>query len=271
MTRLPDAGPVDAELDAPGFAESFVGHVPFGFVLSDDGLDMTGDAGVTDMLRPERSVPLGPPRVSVLATIADCMAGIPACLVTAPSLAVTLDIAVKMVEDRCGDLLDVAGEIVKRGRSTVAGEVRFTDAQSKDLVAISYVTFMASARPQDMAPPLLRGMRTTGSMPIAFPEFVGVRHVSAGVAEVDLVPFVMQASGSLQGGIVALIGEIAAESLARSTVIDLDVRYLSAVRVGPGRATALFLGADLVRVEVRDTGSDNRLAALIFARMAPTG
>ena len=56
-----------------------------------------------------------------------------------------------------------------------------------------------------------------------------------------------------------------------SAVLDLDVRYLSAVRFGPGRATATALGGDLVRVEVRDAGSDDRLAALIFARVASTG
>ena len=81
----------------------------------------------------------------------------------------------------------------------------------------------------------------------------------------------MQASQSLQGGIVALIGEVAAESLTGSQVVDLDIRYLSAVRVGPGRATATVLRADLVPVEVRDVGSENRLAALIFARMLPAG
>jgi acyl-coenzyme A thioesterase PaaI-like protein len=271
MTRLHDAGPADVGLggsDEPEYRRSFVGQIPFGFTLSEDGLEMVGDAGVTAMLRSTHS---GPPRASLLATIADCMAGIPACIVTTPSLAVTLDIAVRMVADHCGDLLDMTGEIVKRGRSTVAGEVRFSDARTSDLVAMSYVTFMASPRPQDLAPPLLRGMRTTGSMPVTFPEFVGTRMLSAGVAEVDLTPFVMQASGSLQGGIVALIGEMAAESLTGSPVLDLDVRYLSAVRVGPGRATATLLGTDLVRVEVRDVGGDDRLAALIFARMAPVG
>jgi acyl-coenzyme A thioesterase PaaI-like protein len=271
MTRLHDAGPTDGELGGPVEPESpqsFVSAIPFRFDLSDDGLEMVGEAGVTDALR---SVPTGPPRASVLATIADCIAGIPACLVTAPSLAVTLDIAVRMVAEHAGDHLDVVGEVVKRGRSTVAAEVRFTEAQTHDLVAISYVTFMASPRPQDLAPPLARGMQTTGSMPIAFPEFVGTRTLSTGVVEVDLTPFVMQASGSLQGGVVALIGEVAAESLTRSQVLDLDIRYLSAVRVGPGRATATMLRADLVRVEVRDIGSDNRLAALIFARMVPAG
>ena len=146
---------------------------------------MVGGAAVTDALR---SVRTGPPRPSVLATIADCIAGIPACLVTAPSLAVTLDIAVRMVAEHAGDRLDVAGEVVKRGRSVVAAEVRFTDAQTRGLVATSYVSFMASPRPQDLAPPLARGMRTTGSMPVPFPEFVGTRMLSAGVVEVDLDP-----------------------------------------------------------------------------------
>ncbi len=37
--------------------------------------------------------------------------------------------------------------------------------------------------------------------------------------------------------------------------------------MGPGRATATLVGEDLVRVEVRDGGNDNRLAALILIRV----
>jgi len=244
----------------------FVNDIGFGFLVADDDIGMVGDATITDALRSTGS-PL--PRPSVLATIADCMAGIPACLATAPRLAVTLDIVVRNVSARCGDRLSVAGEIVKRGRSTVASEVRFSDAETDDLVAVSYVTLMASPRPQDQAPPLLRGMRTAGSMPIPFPDYVGLRTVAPGVVEVDLVHFVMQASRTLQGGVVGLLGEVAAESLTGAPVLDLDVRYLNAVRVGPGRTTATRLGRDLVRVEVRDAGNDDRLASLVFVRVAP--
>jgi acyl-coenzyme A thioesterase PaaI-like protein len=269
MTQLHDAPkavavPEGAKGAAP--PQMFVNDIPFGFDLAEDGISMVGDATITDALRSAGS---GLPRASVLATIADCMAGVPACLSTAPRLAVTVDIVVRNVAQRCGDRLDVAGEIVKQGRSTVAGEVRFSDAETKELVALSHVTFMASPRPQDQAPPMLRGMRTTGSMPIPFPNYIGLRIIEPGVAEVDLVHFVMQASQSLQGGAVGLLGEVAAESLTSSPILDLDVRYLSAVRVGPGRATATRLGRDLVRVEVRDVGNDDRLASLIFVRVAP--
>jgi acyl-coenzyme A thioesterase PaaI-like protein len=269
MTQLEDAATADA---GPGGSEEatpppmFVNDIPFGFDLAEDGVSLIGDATITDALRSTGS---GLPRTSVLATIADCMAGVPACLSTAPRLAVTLDIVVRNVAGRCGDRLEVAGEIVKRGRSTVAGEVRFSDRETKELVALSYVTFMASPRPQDQAPVMLRGMRTMGTMPLPFPDYIGLRLLEPGVAEVDLVHFVMQASQSLQGGAVALLGEVAAESLASSPILDLDVRYLSAIRVGPGRATATRAGRDLVRVEVRDVGSNNRLAALIFVRVAP--
>lgn len=269
MTQLRDAEAADAVPDELGEAAPppmFVNDIPFGFDLAADGIGIVGDATITDALRSAGS---GLPRASVLATIADCMAGIPACLATAPRLAVTLDIVVRNVAERCGDRLEVAGEIVKQGRSTVAGEVRFSDARTNDLVALSYVTFMASPRPQDQAPPLLRGMRTTGSMASPFPDYVGIRIVEPGVVEVDLVHFVMQASRTLQGGVVALLGEVAAESLTSSPVLDLDVRYLSAVRVGPGRATATRLGNDLVRVEVRDSGSADRLASVILVRVAP--
>ncbi|MGO8861618.1 MAG: PaaI family thioesterase [Acidimicrobiales bacterium] len=269
MTQLDEARTVDAAPSGPVERKPqryFIGDIPFGFEVSEDGMEMVGDATLSGALR---SSGCGLPRPSVLATIADCVAGIPACWVTAPSLAVTLDIAVWMAAGRCGDDLSITGTIVKRGLSTVAGEIRFSDATTTELVAISYLTFMPSPRPQDQAPPVANSMRTEGSMPVPFPEHVGVRVVSTGVAEVDLVRFTTQAAGTLQGGIVALVAEVAAESLSGTPVLDLDVRYLNAVRVGPGRATATLLGRDLVRVEVHDGGSDDRLAALVMARMAP--
>lgn len=269
MTRLdeahPDPEPVPAPLARQG-RTMFVNDLAFGFDISEDGMTMTGDATITDALRSTGSEL---PRPSVLATIADCVAGIPACLATTPQLAVTLDIAVHIVSDRCDDRLELSGEIVKMGRSTVAAEVRFSNAATHQLVAHSYVTFMASPRPQDTAPPLIRGMRTTGFMPIPFPDYIGMQVVEPGVTEIEHGPFLQQASGTLQGGAVALLGELAAETLAQHPVLDLDIRYLSAVRQGPGRATAVSLGGGVVRSEVRDAGMDNRLAALVTARVAP--
>jgi acyl-coenzyme A thioesterase PaaI-like protein len=249
-------------------AGMFVADLDFRCELSTDRGAMVGEATLSDALRFPGSARVRP---SVLATIADCVAGRPACLVTAPALALTLDIVVRTVGAPRGDKLDMAVTVLKPGRRTVAAEVAFTDPTDRALVAHSYLTFMASPRPQDAAPPLSGEMRCSGAMPTPFPDHVGVRSSSPGVTEIDLVPFVTQGSGTLQGGIVALLGEVAAESLTGRPVVDLDTRYLNAVRMGPGRATARTIGPDLVEVQVADAGLDGRAAASITARVAPRG
>jgi len=265
-TRSPEptlrSGP-EPSPSAPG-SRSFIHALAFTSDHSPDGQTMTGRLSVVDAVRFPGTSWLRP---SVLTTVADCLAGMPACLVTAPRLAVTLDIIVRSVAAPSGTHVDIVGEIVKRGRSVVAAEVTFLDGATGSLVAMAYLTFMASPRPQDGTPPVLSGMRATGSLPLPFPEYVEVEIVAPGVAEVALRPFVEQASGSLQGGVIALVAEVAAESLAGRAIVDLDTRYQSGVRIGPGRAVAAPVGEDLVRVEVRDVGHDDRLAALVIARL----
>jgi acyl-coenzyme A thioesterase PaaI-like protein len=266
-----DTSPAPSEIWAPDpvALQSFPAGLMFGFSISDDDMTAVGDVTLTDAVRsPGSSLP----RPSVLATIGDCVSGVPAGIMTGPDrLSVTLDITVRLVADSCGDRLTVTGQIIKKGRTTIAGEVHYFDAETSAVVAYSYLTFMASPRPQDRGFPRLRGMRTETPMPIPLPDYLGVRELAPGVVEVERTPFVRQAAGSLQGGVVALLGEMAAASLTGSPVLDLDVRYLSAVRVGPGRATATALGHGLVRVEVRDAGLDNRLTALVAARVARVG
>jgi acyl-coenzyme A thioesterase PaaI-like protein len=257
------AGDPSALLPGEG---SFIGAYDFGFEVAADGLSMAGSARVSDPFRFPGS---GLVRPSVLTTIADCVAGIGALRATTPRLAMTLDITVRLVDGPTPDQLLIESQVVKRGRSTVAAEVSFSDAESGLLAAHAFLTFMASPRPQDSAPPILDGMTVRGSIPADYPTYVGLRVVRPGTTEVELTPFVEQAARTLQGGIIALLGETAAESLAGRQVLELDTRYLTAVRVGPGCGTATLIGPDQVRVEVRDEGNGGRLAALVMARMAP--
>lgn len=227
----------------------------------------TGEASVGPFLRG----PTGAVRLSVLATLADVVAGLPACRATAPRLALTLDIAVHSVGQPTGDRVRLAARLLKAGRNTIAAAVDVVDASSGMPVAVCHLTFVPSPRPQDTAPVLRGGMRMRGTLDAPLPEQVGARVSAPGVAEIDHRPYVTQNSGTLQGGIVALLAELAAESLAGGALADLDTRYLSAVRTGPGRAVATRAGADLLRVEVRDAGADDRLAAAATARVAGRG
>jgi acyl-coenzyme A thioesterase PaaI-like protein len=263
MTRLDDA---DADATPPVILSetgSFINDLWFEFDVTGQGTRGEGHASIAPAMESAPSLV----RPSVLLTIADCIAGVPAMHVASPRLAVTLDMAVRIVAGQTGTELTVTSDLLKKGRNTVASEVRFTDAGSGRLVALAFLTFMASPRPQDLSPPILDGMVMHGTMPVPFPERVGLRTVAPGVTEVDRRPFLEQAAGSLQGGIVALLGETAAQSLTGRPVTELDARFFTGVRVGPGRATAEEVGDGTVRVEVRDVGNADRLAALVTARV----
>jgi acyl-coenzyme A thioesterase PaaI-like protein len=266
MTQLGDAvqGRGGSDPGVLSDAAGFIRDLAFEFDVTDGGTHGQGRASITPMMRSTESLV----RPAVLLTIADCIAGVPAMHVSAPRLAVTLDMMVRIVADTVGPELGMTSDVLKRGRNIVASEVRFTDAGSGELAALCYLTFMASARPQDLSPAFPDSMRFNGSLPVSLPERVGLRTVSPGVTELDRRPFVVQASGSLQGGMVALLAEMATESLTGRPVIELDARFFTGVRVGPGRAIAEVIGDGLVRVEVRDAGNDDRLAALVTTRVA---
>jgi acyl-coenzyme A thioesterase PaaI-like protein len=247
--------------------QMFVNDLPFWCQLTAARDAMVGGTGVGAELRAAGGVVV---RTSYLATVADIMAGIPANLSTLPRLALTLDIAVHTVGTPAGDALGARARVLKVGRNKVATEVEFFDEGSEDLVAVSFLTFVPSPRPQDLGPTDTEGMRPAGSLRRPLPEHVGLRMLEPGVVEIDHRPAVTQGSDTLQGGIVALLGEMAAESLTGQPVLDLDTRFLATVRRGPGRAVARNLGGGVIRCEVRDVGNDGRLAALVTARVAPS-
>jgi len=108
---------------------------------------------------------------------------------------------------------------------------------------------------------------------------VGVAVVDAGRGEVELVlrRAVLNAEGTLQGALVALLVERAGEALAEARlgapqrVCALDLRYLATAKVGPVRSQAAFIGdpaMGMLRVELRDAGRDDRITATAFLRVA---
>ncbi len=99
------------------------------------------------------------------------------------------------------------------------------------------------------------------------------------MSEIHRRPDLGNASDSLQGGLVGLLAETAAESLVSAEAgrpwwgRRLYVRYLAAMRVGPGVARSRILRRDdataTVRVEVRDRGRDSRLTGLVGVECVP--
>jgi acyl-coenzyme A thioesterase PaaI-like protein len=211
------------------------------------------------MLGPDGSV-----RPSILATQADMVGGALSNRASQPRIPLTVDLTVHRIEPVATGRLTMVGRLLKVGRRTTVAEVFFSAGDERPLF-VSHATFMPSPDPEDSQP--FGGDRTAGGPSLARPfvEQLGVRLISAGVAEIDRTAYTMQPTGTIQGGAVAAVAEVAAETLAGRAVADLEVRFLSAVRVGPARATAEAVGAGRVRVEVRDRGNGDRLATLVLA------
>ena len=94
----PPATPRTPQESAEG--GTFLSAIPFSFGVSEDNLTALGDATISEPMRVPGSVL---PRPSVLATVADCVAGVPAGLLIAPRLSVTLDIVVRLIAPAPGE------------------------------------------------------------------------------------------------------------------------------------------------------------------------
>jgi acyl-coenzyme A thioesterase PaaI-like protein len=209
-------------------------------------------------------------RPSVLATVADVVLGVLASQATAPRVGLTADLTVHSLATVDTDTLTMIGRVLKAGRTLVIGEVWFSAAGHEQPVALSELTFMASPRPQDVIPlPPTEREFSDGHFDRPFADALGARVLAPGVVEMDRDPYVLQPAGTIQGGAVALVAELAAETLSGRAVDDLQVRFLSAVRAGPARASARSLTAGTVRVEVRDAGNHDRLTAVAVVRLGP--
>jgi acyl-coenzyme A thioesterase PaaI-like protein len=255
----------------------FIGSLGFRHDLDEGG----GARGTVEMT-PHLQVAGTPwPNVSALLTFADVLIGVLASRRTAPRISITSDLSVRVFAPFPADgRVEMVGRLVKTGRSVSVGETECRSAVGGELLARALGTFTASPRPVDEAPdgvPALPERFQTEPEPLSepFPDRVGLQVLTPGVAELALRLDLMNATESLQGGLVALLGEVAAQTGAtdaagRLHVVDhLDVRYLAAARVGPFRAVAEVEAGDGrrsdVRVEVRDPGRDDRLAAVVLA------
>jgi acyl-coenzyme A thioesterase PaaI-like protein len=213
---------------------------------------------------PEMLGPDGCVRPSIVATEADMVGGALATRASEPRVPLTVDLTVHRIEPVGTGRLSMVGRVLKAGQRTTVTEILISAGDERPLF-VSHATFMPAPRPQDVQP--FSGDRTSGppSLTQPFIEQLGVRVLSPGTTELDRTPYTMQPTGTVQGGAVAAVAEAAAETLTGGAVADLELRYLSAVRVGPARATAESIGAGRVRVEVRDRGNADRLATLVMA------
>ena len=244
------------------------GHVlgELGFAVRRDGDGFRGSAEIV----PEMWVPgTSSLRTSIVATWIDWVAGLLSIDTIAPRVPVTLELDVHVYEQLPGQgTIHAVARLLKAGRTVVVYGVDILDGD-EELVAVGTASFMAAPNPGLALP---RGDQLDawrprrGQLRRPFAERAGCTRTEPGVAVLGRSEDGLNASDSINGGLIALAVEEAALSVTPgATLASLAMRFLRPVRIGPAIAAA-GVRAGLGRVEVRDAGDGDRLAAVATTR-----
>lgn len=242
---------------------SFSTGLDYDHALDETDRFATGTVRISDFVRTPSKRWM---RASALLTIADMVVGSNLVYNTSPDVPLTVDMQVHQLHPHLEDELEIDSYIKKIGRKISYGETFFRLPGSGELAAVVSSTFAITPNPNAYVGELHRSGGSPGLIDADILDFCEVRRPVAGLAEVDRAPGRGNATGSLQGGMISLVAEAAAESLTGNEAVALDIKFLRSVQVGPGQAKAVQIGPETVRVEVSDPGDDNRLCAIVVIR-----
>jgi acyl-coenzyme A thioesterase PaaI-like protein len=254
------------EVEHPGDLENHIMR-ELGFAVTAVGDEMHGSARVV----PQMWVPgTEAVRTSIIATWADVVAGHLAIGLFTPGVPVTLDLDVHLYRPAVGcDQMQLIGRVDKAGRSVSVLSIDVADGDGQPL-GFAQATFMAAPNPSLRMPTVVRDdallREHEPTLRVPFAERAGCERGAPGVATTPMRPDGLNASGTLNGGLLALVIEEAALSLTPDTTLaSMTMRYAQPVRVGPAVARAEERDG-LGRVVVRDAGREDRLAVLATTR-----
>lgn len=258
-----------------------------------DGASVPGRLGVTsrlvdgdvvlDLVPQPEVLQHGVVRASVLSFVVDVAAGIVADS-DRDMWTLTSDMSVRMRPEPAPRRITALNTVLRQGRRSLTSTVELTADDGRPVAtgAIGFVRI--PRRDTDPPRPALTPSHTTnlfrGGATLSRPlrEEAGIETIDPadGVVQVHVTPELRNPVGTLQGAMVALVAEAAAEDILATrfatpvVVTDLDLRYLAQAHVGPVRTRCRLLGSGPdapVQVELVDTSAD-RITTLVYARAA---
>lgn len=200
-------------------------------------------------------------RVGVLVILADLAAGQTPLGPVTP----TTDLSVHVARPRPMRAVDLAARVLKAGSNLLVVETLLTADDEDEPFATSLATFLNQ-------PVGLGHHMDRSDVRLAEPidERIGTRVLAPGIVEVDANEDIGNGiHGTIQGGVQATVGELAAESLFADdephVVTGLDIRFLNRLKVGPLRAVArpVLSGrcGRVVDVTLLDGGNSDRVVS----------
>jgi acyl-coenzyme A thioesterase PaaI-like protein len=209
-------------------------------------------------------------RTAILATWVDIVAGHLAVGSFAPRVPVTLELDVHLYRPPEGfRAVEVTGRVLKAGRSVVVLGLELHDDHG-EVFGFGHGSFVAAPNPALRMPELPRNFealqRRAPTLQVPFAARARCQRREPGVATLERSDDGLNASGTVNGGLLALVAEEAALSLTPGVALSsMAIRYLQPVRRGPAVARA-EVHRGVGRVEVRDAGADGRLAVVAITR-----
>jgi uncharacterized protein (TIGR00369 family) len=225
--------------------------------------------------------PGGPVRAGALLTIADTVGGMCAGLAALPAWVVSTNLMMRIdAGDHAGPLA-LDARIRRVGRNAVVTQVEITDAGADDVViadgVLTSAVLVPEGGPPDFGRPMVlesAGVQSDG-LPVdpVLPllDFFAIQPVDATAVGLDITDRVRNPWGILHGGATAVLVDAVATHTVGDGAVTTDVvlHFLRPGRVGPAVARATVLGrrrdGHLLRVEVVDTGADDRVMAVAVA------
>ncbi|MBV9953354.1 MAG: hypothetical protein JO291_15480 [Acidimicrobiia bacterium] len=267
---------------------------------------------VTEQLSADRSITVAPVNdpvrnadgaaaIGFLVTLTDINAALVALIAGQPDWNATADLSLHTTNPLVGSLAVVDSRLVRAGSNLVTVATDVYDAgidadpdaalgqpdRPRTSAATGLVTFARIPRKASVAsdgfdPATMIGQRrelVPGRPPPAVPvlERIGLQVVDpeAGVTELTRSEYVRNSFGAINGGVLGMVFEGAAEAaVPRHVAADLQIHYLAQAKVGPVRTAATVLrrtaGHALCSVAARDAGHDDLLLALATVGLIDT-
>jgi uncharacterized protein (TIGR00369 family) len=233
---------------------------------------------------PEACNDAGHVRAGVLAVLVDVIGGGLAASAASPDWIATADLTLHVVRAAYpGSVVEARANVLRAGRTTVVIDVTLVDDDARN---IGIATMSFSVLPRRDTNPDISAVRGAGPSTMATPDArlripiadmlqISVVDAAAGAIDVPITDWGLNSMGAMQGGVVAMVADLAAETAVRAAspeplvVSDLQVTYLGFGRVGPVGSRAEVLGIEpgrgTVRVELVDQGAEQRLMTVVSA------
>jgi acyl-coenzyme A thioesterase PaaI-like protein len=246
---------------------------------------MEGDELVIRLTPRPETCRAGRVRASVALYVVDAVAGV-AVDADPDRWTFTSDLRMQLADIPAPEWIEGRAVVLRESGRSATAEVRLSGPDGP--VGFATVGFVKIPRREGDPPkptfdaqegPQVWTMSAPLEEPVEVAAGITVLDAAAGVVEVVVTPTLRNPSGAMQGAMVSLVAEVAAEEMVAArgggevVVVDLEVRYLAQARGGVVRSRGEVVGdgpAAPARVVLEDADT-GRLLTLVVARTVPVG